>query len=217
MSRELTAWAPAADNVGTGGGSTDWSALTGMPAAIDAIDNLTPAADRVAYYTGTNAAALAVVTGFARSLLDDADAATARGTLGAAAATHEATPVPTHAVTPASLTAAAVSPRAAVRDEPVRSSPSERETAVAPASPTPEAAPATQPVSDRAFGDLPSLQEDEAPVAEEPPEPAPAEAEPPGAPASEPVTDEQVAPSSPARNEEPVFAPSEAAPEEPHA
>jgi hypothetical protein len=83
-----TAWAPAADNVGTGGGSTDWSALTGIPAAIGAIDALTPAADRLAYYTGANAAALAIVTGFARTLLDDADAATARGTLGAAAASH---------------------------------------------------------------------------------------------------------------------------------
>ncbi|WP_439577263.1 hypothetical protein [Elioraea sp.] len=83
-----SAWAPGTDDVGTGGGSTDWSALTGMPAAIDAIDNLTPAADRVAYYTGANAAALMAVTGFARTLLDDADAATARGTLGAAAAAH---------------------------------------------------------------------------------------------------------------------------------
>jgi hypothetical protein len=83
-----TAWAPAADAVGTGGGSTDWSALTGIPAAIDAIDALTPAADRLAYYTGANTAALAVVTGFARTLLDDADAAAARGTLGAAAAAH---------------------------------------------------------------------------------------------------------------------------------
>lgn len=81
------AWAPAADNVGTAG-STDWSALTGLPPAIDAIDTLTPAADRLAYYTGANTAALAIVTGFARSLLDDADAAAARGTLGAAAAAH---------------------------------------------------------------------------------------------------------------------------------
>jgi hypothetical protein len=83
-----TAWAPAADNVGSGGGSTDWSALTGKPPAINAIDTLTPAADRVAYYTGANTAALAVVTGFARTLLDDPDAATARSTLGAAAAAH---------------------------------------------------------------------------------------------------------------------------------
>ena len=77
-----TAWVPADDNVGTGGGSTDWSVLTGIPAAIDAIDGLTPAADRLAYYTGANTAALAVITGFARTLLDDADAATARATLG---------------------------------------------------------------------------------------------------------------------------------------
>lgn len=82
-----TAWAPSADAVGAGG-STEWSALTGMPAAIDAIDNLTPAADRVAYYTGANTAALAIVTGFARTLLDDDDATAARGTLGAAAAVH---------------------------------------------------------------------------------------------------------------------------------
>ncbi|WP_337875257.1 hypothetical protein [Elioraea sp.] len=82
-----TAWAPATDTVG-GGGSTDWSALTGIPAAIDAIDALTPAADRIAYYTGASAAALAPLTGFARSLLDDADAAAARSTLGAAAAAH---------------------------------------------------------------------------------------------------------------------------------
>lgn len=83
-----TAWAPAADSAGTGGGSADWSALTGIPAAIDAIDALTPAADRIAYYTGATAAALAPLTGFARSLLDDADAAEARGTLGAAASAH---------------------------------------------------------------------------------------------------------------------------------
>ena len=81
------AWAPATDAVGTGG-TTEWSALTGMPAAIDAIDNLTPAADRVAYYTGANTAALTIVTGFARTLLDDEDATAARGTLGAAAAVH---------------------------------------------------------------------------------------------------------------------------------
>jgi hypothetical protein len=82
-----TAWAPATDVVGSGG-STDWSALTGIPAAIDAIDALTPAADRIAYYTGASAAALAPLTGFARSLLDDADAAAARSTLGAAAVSH---------------------------------------------------------------------------------------------------------------------------------
>ncbi len=70
---------------GGGGGPAAYGDLTGIPAAIDAIDGLTPAADRVAYYTGASTAALATFTGFARSLVDDADAATARGTLGAAA------------------------------------------------------------------------------------------------------------------------------------
>ncbi|MCS6854494.1 MAG: hypothetical protein NZ523_07035 [Elioraea sp.] len=83
-----SAWAPAADETGTGGGSVAWSAITGIPAAIDAIDNLTPAADRIAYYTGANAAALTPLTSFARSLLDDTDAAQARATIGAAPAAH---------------------------------------------------------------------------------------------------------------------------------
>jgi hypothetical protein len=84
-----TVWAPAADETGGGGGgSTDWSALTGMPAAIDAIDGLTPAGDRFAYYTGANSADLAIVTAFARTLLDDENAGAARATLGAAAASH---------------------------------------------------------------------------------------------------------------------------------
>jgi len=56
-------------------------ALSGK-AAISAIKDLTPAADRVAYYTGASAAALAVFTAFARSILDDVDAPTARTTLG---------------------------------------------------------------------------------------------------------------------------------------
>jgi hypothetical protein len=64
------------------GGAVAYGDLTGIPAAIDAIDGLTPAADRVAYYTGASTAALATLTGFARTLLDDADAATARATLG---------------------------------------------------------------------------------------------------------------------------------------
>lgn len=83
-----SAWAPAPDEVGSGGGSVAWSAITALPAAIDAIDNLTPAADRIAFYTGASTASLTPLTSFARSLLDDTDAAQARATIGAAPATH---------------------------------------------------------------------------------------------------------------------------------
>jgi len=51
--------------------------------ALTSLNTLTPAADRVAYYTGATTAALATLTPFARTLLDDADAATARATIGA--------------------------------------------------------------------------------------------------------------------------------------
>jgi hypothetical protein len=51
-------------------------------AALTSIGGLTPAADRLPYYDGASSAALATFTSFARNLLDDADAATARTTLG---------------------------------------------------------------------------------------------------------------------------------------
>ncbi|RVJ51633.1 tail fiber domain-containing protein [Sinorhizobium meliloti] len=51
-------------------------------AALAALASLNPAADRFAYFTGSGAAALATITGFARTLLDDPDLATVLATLG---------------------------------------------------------------------------------------------------------------------------------------
>lgn len=49
---------------------------------LDAMAAVTPAADKIPYFTSASAASVATLTGFARTLLDDANAAAARVTLG---------------------------------------------------------------------------------------------------------------------------------------
>lgn len=84
-SGNLEAWAglaSAANKLGYFSGSGS-AALTDFGPAMRSMLALTAAADRMPYFTGASAAALATLTSFARTLLDDADAATARTTLGA--------------------------------------------------------------------------------------------------------------------------------------
>lgn len=72
---------------GTGISISNGDGVSGNPtlslsAALSSIGGLTPAADTIGYWTGASTASSTSITAFGRSLIDDADAATARTTLG---------------------------------------------------------------------------------------------------------------------------------------
>ena len=75
--------ATARTTLGLGTAATQAStAFQSADAELSAIAGLVSAANTAPYFTGSGTAALMTVSAFGRSLIDDADAATARGTLG---------------------------------------------------------------------------------------------------------------------------------------